>query len=261
MKVIIFCGGMGTRLREETEYRPKPMVPIGERPILWHIMKIYAHYGHKDFILCLGYKGDMIRDYFRNYPWHVCDVTLTLGATTHPEFRTHHAEEDWRVTLANTGENSGTACRLKFVRSYVEPDEHFLLTYGDGVGRIDIPAVIAFHHQRGKICTITGVHPPGRFGELSLDETSLCRGFNEKPQAEGGYINGGFMVCDRRIFEYLPDDPTAMLEQDPIKRITRDGQLAVYRHEGFWQPMDTLSEFNLLNRIWKTGEAPWKLWP
>jgi len=260
MKVVILCGGRGTSLREETEFRPKPMLPIGNRPILWHIMKTYAHHGHKDFILCLGYKGDMIRDYFRNYLWNTCDTTLRLGVDPEIRFHTRHDEEDWNVTLAETGENSMTAYRVRLIEKYLGDDDTFLLTYGDGVGNIDINASISFRRDSGQICAMTAVHPPGRFGELGMDQTGLVRGFNEKPQAEGGYINGGYMVCNRRIFAYLPDDPGMMLEQAPMRQLTADGQLAAFRHEGFWQPMDTFQEFNLLNNLWKKGNAPWKVW-
>jgi len=260
MKVVILCGGRGTRLREETEYRPKPMLPIGNRPILWHIMKTYAHHGHKDFILCLGYKGDMIRDYFRNYLWNTCDATLRLGIEPHTQFHTRHDEEDWSVTLADTGENSMTAYRVRLIEKYLGNDDTFLLTYGDGVGNMDINGSIAFHKKSGQICAMTAVHPPGRFGELGLDDSGRVHGFNEKPQAEGGYINGGYMVCSRKIFNYLPDDAGIMLEQDPMRKLTAEGQLAAFRHEGFWQPMDTFQEFTLLNSLWEKGKAPWKVW-
>jgi glucose-1-phosphate cytidylyltransferase len=260
MKVVILCGGRGTRLREETEFRPKPMLPIGNRPILWHIMKTYAHHGHKDFILCLGYKGDMIRDYFRNYLWNTCDATLRLGIEPETRFHTRHDEEDWTVTLADTGENSMTAYRVRLIQKYLGDDEAFLLTYGDGVGNIDINGSIRFHQKSRQICAMTAVHPPGRFGELGLDDDGRVHGFNEKPQAEGGYINGGYMVCSRRIFDYLPDDPGVMLEQDPMRKLTAEGQLAAFRHEGFWQPMDTFQEFTLLNSLWEKGNAPWKVW-
>ena len=260
MKVVILCGGKGTRLREETEFRPKPMLPIGERPILWHIMKTHAHYGFKEFILCLGYKGEMIKEYFRNYLWNTCDTTLLLGRDPEAIFHTRHTEEDWRVTLADTGEESMTAYRIHLVRKYLEQDESFLLTYGDGVGSIDIPGSIEFHRSSGKICTLTAVHPPGRFGELGLNEDFTIRGFNEKPQTEGGYINGGYMICHRRMFDYLTDDPKMMLEQDPLQNLLADDQLAAFRHQGFWQPMDTLQEFRLLNTLWSEGKAPWKVW-
>ena len=259
MKVVILCGGKGTRLREETEFRPKPMVPIGNRPILWHIMKIYARHGFKDFVLCLGYKGDMIKDYFRNYQWHTCDTTLRLGRHPAVQFHNCHTEEDWSVTLADTGENSMTAYRVRLIQKYLGDEDTFLLTYGDGVGNIDIPASITQHRQSGKTCTITAVHPPGRFGELSLNGASV-RGFNEKPQTEGGFINGGYMVCSRRIFDFLPDDPGMMMEQSPMQDMAAASALGAYQHTGFWQPMDTYQEFVLLNRLWDSGQAPWKTW-
>jgi glucose-1-phosphate cytidylyltransferase len=260
MKVVILCGGKGTRLREETEFRPKPMLPIGNRPILWHIMKTYAHHGHKDFILCLGYKGEMIKDYFRNYLWNTCDVTLTLGRQPATTFQNRHTEEDWRVTLADTGENSMTGFRVRLVEKYLGDDTEFLLTYGDGVGDINIAASIDQHRQSRAVCTITAVHPPGRFGELTTDPDGAVLGFNEKPQTEGGLINGGFMVCSRRLFQYLPDDPQMMLEQTPLKTVAAEGGLGAYLHRGFWQPMDTMQEFSLLNRLWNEGKAPWQVW-
>lgn len=260
MKVVILCGGKGTRLREETEFRPKPMVPIGNRPILWHIMKYYAHFGHKDFILCLGYKGEMIKDYFRNYLWNTCDVTLSLGRETSPRFHSRNGEEDWNVTLADTGEHSMTAYRIRSIRHYLGSDDTFLLTYGDGVGNIDIPGSIAHHRSNGRVCTVSAVHPPGRFGELGIEDDTTVHGFNEKPQAEGGFINGGYMVCSSSIFDYLPNDPTMMLEQAPMKKLTAEGELAAFKHDGFWQPMDTFQEFGLLNKLWEDGQAPWKVW-
>jgi glucose-1-phosphate cytidylyltransferase len=260
MKVVILCGGKGTRLREETEYRPKPMLPIGSRPILWHIMKMYSAQGHRDFVLCLGYKGDMIKDFFRNYQWHTCDTTFRLGRSQLARFHSRHTEENWTVTLADTGENSLTAYRVRQIKKYIGTDRTFLLTYGDGVGNIDIAKSIRHHKKAGAVCTITAVHPPGRFGELSLDDQGNVVAFNEKPQAEGGYINGGFMVCDRSVFEYLPDNPGMMLEQQPMKEMTAAGRLSAYLHEGFWQPMDTFQEFTLLNKLWDTGSAPWKSW-
>ena len=247
-------------MREETEYRPKPMFPIGNRPILWHIMKTYAHYGHRDFVLCLGYKGDMIKDYFRNYLWHTCDTTLMLGRKPAVKFHNNHDEEDWSVTLADTGENSMTAYRIRLIQKYLGDDDTFLLTYGDGVADIDIPASIAHYRRSGKVCTLAAMHPPGRFGELGLDGDNAVQGFNEKPQAEGGFINGGYMVCSRRLFDYLPDDPGMMLERAPMKQLTADGQLSAYKHNGFWQPMDTYQEFSLLNQLWESGNAPWKVW-
>jgi glucose-1-phosphate cytidylyltransferase len=202
----------------------------------------------------------MIKDYFRNYLWNTCDTTLTLGRQPEVEFHNRHDEEDWKVTLAETGEGSMTAYRVRQIQKYVQGDDAFLLTYGDGVGDINIPALLAHHRATRKVCTLTAVNPPGRFGELQLAADGLVRGFNEKPQAEGGKINGGFMVCDPRIFDYLPDDPGVMLEHAPAKRLTAEGQLSAYCHQGFWQPMDTFQEAQYLNRLWDAGQAPWKIW-
>ncbi|MDD2762735.1 MAG: glucose-1-phosphate cytidylyltransferase [Opitutaceae bacterium] len=259
MKVVILCGGKGTRLREETEFRPKPMVPVGRRPILWHILKIYSHFGHRDFVLCLGHRGDIIKEYFRNYRWHASDVTLTLGRKPAVEFHEAPADEDWRITFADTGEQAQTADRVRRIQRYLGDETEFMLTYGDGVGDIDLTALLAHHRRSGKICTITAVRPPGRFGELTLSGDSQVTAFNEKPQTEGGYINGGFMVFSRRIFEHL-SDTSEMLEQGPLKRLVQAGQLNAYRHDGFWQPMDTSQELTLLNQLWDSGRAPWKIW-
>jgi glucose-1-phosphate cytidylyltransferase len=261
MKTVILCGGKGTRLREETEFRPKPMLPIGERPIVWHIMKTYASHGYKDFVLCLGYKGEMIVDYFRNYSWNSSDITLDLGNPDSVRFQKNtHDESDWKITLAFTGLESMTAYRIRLIKKYIGDDEEFMLTYGDGVSNVDIDALVEFHHKSGKVCTLTGVHPPGRFGQLSVADGSLVTQFSEKPQAEGGYINGGYMVCNKRMFDYLPEDPGMMLEDSPMRTMTADRQLAVFRHEGFWQPMDTFAEFNYLNKLWTENKAPWKIW-
>ena len=260
MKVVILCGGKGTRLQNETEFRPKPMLPIGERPILWHIMKTYSHYGFNEFVLCLGYKGEMIKEYFRNYLWNICDTTLCLGRDPKAEFHTMHNEEGWKVTLADTGEDSPTGDRVYRIRKYLDADDTFLLTYGDGVGNIDIPASIRFHQEKGKICTVTAVHPPGRFGELSLNDDSTVCGFNEKPQTESGYINGGYMVCSRSLFRYLEGPTGVILEEEPLQKLAAEGQMAAYKHEAFWQPMDTYREFLLLNNLWNGGNAPWKVW-
>jgi glucose-1-phosphate cytidylyltransferase len=260
MKVVILCGGKGTRLREETEYRPKPMVPIGGRPILWHIMKYYAHFGHKDFILCLGYRGDMIKEFFRNYSWNVCDVTLSLGRHPAARFHGHHDEEDWTVTLTDTGAESMTAYRVRQAQRYLNPGEPFLLTYGDGLSTIDVNASIARHDLAGRTLTVSAVHPTGRFGSLSIDEQGRIHRFDEKPQMEAAYVNGGFMVCSHRVFDYLPDDPTVMLERQPMDALLRDQQLHSYRHEGWWQPMDTYQEMQYLDSLWAQGKAPWKVW-
>jgi len=260
MKVVILCGGKGTRLREETEFRPKPMVPIGGRPILWHIMKTYAHFGHKEFILCLGYKGDMIREYFRNYLWNTCDTTLMLGRSPAVQFHNSHGEEDWKVHLADTGEGSMTAYRVRQIQRYIPRGESFLLTYGDGLSNIDINATIKAHQASGKICSISAVHPAGRFGALRIEENGSIHAFIEKPQFEDAYVNGGYMVCDPRVFDYLPDDPGMMFERKPMEDLVRDGQLHAFKHEGFWQPMDTYQESQHLNLLWAENKAPWKIW-
>jgi glucose-1-phosphate cytidylyltransferase len=260
MKVVILCGGKGTRLREETEYRPKPMVPIGKQPILWHIMKYYAHFGHREFILCLGYKGEIIKDYFRNYLWNTCDITLSLGRKATTVFHEHHNEEDWSVTLADTGAESMTAYRVKLIQRYIPKDEPFLLTYGDGLSTIDVNASIQNHQASGKVCTISAVHPAGRFGSLTIGDNGAIHTFNEKPQVESAYVNGGYMVCDYKMFDYLTDDPGIMLERAPMDRLVENSQLHAYRHEGFWQPMDTYQEQQYLNRLWEEKKAPWKVW-
>ncbi|HEX3988981.1 MAG TPA: glucose-1-phosphate cytidylyltransferase [Verrucomicrobiae bacterium] len=261
MKVVILCGGKGTRLREETEYRPKPMVPIGNRPILWHIMKIYAAHGFKEFILCLGYKGEIIKDFFRNYHWMTSHVTLRFGPQADVQFHNHHDEEDWTVTLADTGEETLTAGRIRRIKQFIGDDSEFFLTYGDGVGNINIRAALEFHRKHGKHLTVTAVRPPGRFGELGIGVGGAVREFNEKPQVAEGRINGGFFVASRAIFDYLDDSAdNVMFEQKPVQSIARDGQLMAFAHDGFWQPMDTFSEYSLLNRLWAEGNAPWKIW-
>ena len=257
MKVVIFCGGLGTRLREETEFRPKPMVPVGERPILWHIMKTYAHHGHKDFILCLGYKGEVIKEYFRNFHWNTSDVTLRLGAKPQIKYLSQHDEEDWTVTLIDTGQATQTGGRLKRALPYVDGDT-FLLTYGDGVTDSDINASIAFHQRHEKIVTMTAVQPAGRFGDIHLASDTVTA-FQEKPERQSNFINGGFFVLNRRIGDYLTDD-TCVFEQGPLNKLAAEGQLRAYRHTGFWQCMDTYREQQLLTNMWNSGNAPWKVW-
>ena len=257
MKVVILCGGLGTRLREETEFRPKPMVPIGERPILWHIMKIYAHYGHKEFLLCLGYKGEAIKDFFRNYQWHTSDVTLRLGARPQIKYHTQHDEEDWSVTLVDTGQATMTGGRLARVLRFIEEDT-FLLTYGDGLINSDINAEIAFHHAQKKIVTLTAVQPASRFGDLDLTGTSV-NAFKEKVEKQAAFINGGFFVVNKRIGAYLTGDD-CVLEQEPLTRLAGEGQVAAFTHTGFWQCMDTYREQQLLANLWNSGQAPWKVW-
>ncbi len=256
MKTVILCGGKGTRLREETEYRPKPMVPIGSRPILWHIMNRFSRFGYSDFVLCLGYKGEVIKEYFRNFKWNTHDVTVSLNTPGRPEFHGGEATANMRVTMCDTGLEAPTGARISSVRHLVGSSP-FFLTYGDGVGNVDLAKLLAHHKKSKAICTITAVHPPGRFGEVAFRENGSVASFNEKPQTEGGYINGGFMVCDPAIFEYLPKDRPAMLEEEPLRRLAAAGKLAAYKHEGFWQPMDTYQEFTLLNRLWAEGKAPW----
>jgi glucose-1-phosphate cytidylyltransferase len=260
MKVVILCGGKGTRLREETEYRPKPMVPIGGQPILWHIMKTYAHQGFREFVLCLGYKGEMIKDYFRNYFWNRSDVTLSLGIEPEIRFHGSHSEEDWTVTLADTGEETMTAFRVQSVRRYLPPDQPFMMTYGDGVADIDLHALLDAHRRAGKICTLTAVHPAGRFGNMRIGDDGSIYTFTEKPPQEAGYVNGGFMVCELGLLDYLGNDPRTMLEREPLERLAQIGQLNCHKHEGFWQPMDTYQEMQMLNALWIKDQAPWKTW-
>ena len=257
MKVVILCGGMGTRLREETEFRPKPMVPIGGRPILWHIMKHYAHHGHKDFVLCLGYKGDIIKEYFRNYHWNTSDVTLRLGRVPKITYHNRHDEEDWTVTLLDTGAQTQTGGRLKRALKFVE-DENFLFTYGDGLTDSDINASIKFHKKQGGVATLTAVLPSGRFGELALDGATITS-FHEKPEKESTFINGGFYVMSSKIAKHLDNDD-CILERAPLEHLAKAGQLRAYRHDGFWQCMDTYREQQLLEGMWNSGKAPWKIW-
>ncbi|MFT6619145.1 MAG: glucose-1-phosphate cytidylyltransferase [Limisphaerales bacterium] len=257
MQVVILCGGLGTRLREETEYRPKPMVPVGGRPMLWHIMKLYAHYGHKDFILCLGYKGDVIKDYFRNYNWNTSDVTLTLGQNPKIRYHNTHEEEDWTVTLLDTGQETQTGGRLKQALEHVR-DDTFLMTYGDGVSDHDINASIEFHQQHDSLATVTAVQPSGRFGELAMDGDTITA-FKEKPERESIYISGGFFVFEKSVGNYLKGD-NCILEKQPMEEITSSGQLRAFKHHGFWQCMDTYREQQMLDGMWNAGNAPWKKW-
>ncbi len=259
MKVVILCGGQGTRIRGVSEDTPKPMVEIGNRPILWHIMKGYAQQGFKEFILCLGYKGHRIREYFLNYQARVSDVTLTLGDRDSLTFHQRHGEADWRVTLADTGLESLTGRRIKAIERYLGNDPDFMLTYGDGVADVDLHALAAFHAAHGAAMTVTGVRPPGRFGELAFDAEGRVSEFNEKPQATEGWISGGFFVCKRALFHHLGPG-NVMLEQEPMRAIQAAGEMRVYRHYGFWQCMDTPRDHRLLNGLWESGEAPWKTW-
>ena len=256
MQVVILCGGRGTRMGAESEVLPKPMVPIGERPILWHIMKRYAAFGHREFVLCLGYKGDVIRDYFLEYEARNNDVTVELGRSGSVVVHGEHDEQGWTVTLAETGPETLTGARVHRVRRYVR-DETFLLTYGDGVCDVDVDALVRFHRAHGRIATVTAVHPPARFGELILDGGRVEQ-FSEKPQVGTGLINGGFFVFEPGIFEYLSSDPRCALEHEPMVRLTRDGELVAYEHRGFWQCMDPVRELTILRDLWASGEAPWR---
>jgi glucose-1-phosphate cytidylyltransferase len=256
VKAVILAGGLGSRLSEETAVRPKPMVDIGGRPMLWHIMKIYAAHGIEDFVICLGYKGYLIKEYFANYYLHNCDVSFDLATG---DMDVHRSEtEPWRVTLVDTGEETMTGGRLKRVLSYVA-GEDFCFTYGDGVSNIDITALIAFHREQGTSATVTAVQPPGRYGALDV-EGGRVREFEEKPRGDGGWTNGGFFVLSPEIGRYLEGDDTVW-EQEPMRALAREEQLACYRHAGFWRAMDTMRDRNDLERLWRSGGAPWQIWP
>ncbi len=255
MKAVILAGGLGSRLSEETAITPKPMVEIGQRPILWHIMKIYSHFGIQDFVICLGYKGYRIKEYFFHYNLHLSDVTIDVrnGITVHQSFA-----ESWRVTLVETGDATMTGGRLKRVLRYLGNDDAFCFTYGDGVADIDIKKLIGFHRSHGKLATITAVQPVARFGSLTIENDQVRR-FKEKPVAEGGFINGGFFVLSPKVIDYIIDD-TTFWEKEPMERLVAEGQLAAYKHRGFWQPMDTLRDRALLEELWASGKAPWRVW-
>lgn len=260
MQTIILCGGLGTRLREETEYRPKPMVNIGNKPILWHIMKIYAHFGFNDFVLPLGYKGDIIKDYFLHYESMNNDVTLELGKPDSVCMHNCHDEAGWKITLSNTGEKTLKGGRLKRVEKYIQGDT-FMLTYGDGVADVDIRKLVDFHNSHGKMVTVTGVRPIARFGELLMKDDQV-QSFQEKPQvsSEGGLISGGFFVFNRRIFDHLTEEESCDLEHGPLEDLASKGELMVYKHHGFWYCMDTLRDMERLNKLWNEGQAAWKVW-
>jgi glucose-1-phosphate cytidylyltransferase len=256
MKVVILAGGLGTRISEETQTKPKPMVEVGGKPILWHIMKIYSHYGVNDFIVCLGYRGYVIKEYFANYFLHTSDVTFDLATN---QVETHRASsEPWRVTLVDTGEKTQTGGRLKRVRQYLG-DEDFCLTYGDGVANVDIAKLVESHRRDGTLATVTAVQPPGRWGLLETRDRRVV-GFREKPEGDGGWVNGGFFVLSPRVLEYIEGDETVW-EQGPLERLAADQQLSAFMHRGFWQPMDHLRDKLYLDGLWTSGSAPWKLWP
>lgn len=260
MKTVILCGGHGTRIRDVADDIPKPMIPIGPLPILWHLMKYYASQGHRDFVLCLGYKGNAIKDFFLNYEAQTRDCTVTLGANKSVVFHTSHEETDWSVTLADTGLETMTGGRIRKVRKYLGEEAHFMLTYGDGVSNVNLDKLLTFHHSHGLILTVTGVRPPGRFGELMSDGNGLVTEFNEKPQATGGRISGGFFVCRRELFDYLDDRENLVFEEEPMRALVRDRQMAIYEHDDFWQCMDTYRDWQLLNRLYAKDKMPWKIW-
>jgi glucose-1-phosphate cytidylyltransferase len=255
MKAVILAGGFGTRISEETHLRPKPMIEIGGKPILWHIMKIYSYYGIKDFVICLGYKGYCIKEYFANYFLHMSDVTFDMCEN---RMEVHHNHcEPWRVTLVDTGLNSLTGGRLNGVANYLD-DEPFCFTYGDGLADVDISALVAYHKEQGLLATMTAIQPPGRYGALDMEGAYIKR-FQEKPKGDGGWINGGFFVLDPKVIDYI-EGPSTTWEKEPLERLAAESQLCAYKHEGFWQAMDTLRDKVKLEDLWESGSAPWKLW-
>jgi len=256
LKAVLLAGGLGTRISEETNVKPKPMIEIGGKPILWHIMKMYSTHGVNDFIVCLGYKGYVIKEYFSNYFLHMSDVTINMRDNTTTIH--NNTAEPWSITLVETGEETMIGGRIKRILPYVAQDEAFCLTYGDGVGDVDISAVIQHHRDAGRLATVTATQPPGRFGAIRYDGDRVL-GFQEKPQGDGGWINGGFFVLSPRVGEYIEGDAT-IWEREPMERLAEEGQLTVHFHEGFWQPMDTLRDKIYLENLWSTGKAPWKTW-
>jgi len=255
MKAVILAGGLGSRLSEETVVKPKPLIEIGEKPVLWHIMKIYSAHGIHDFVICLGYKGYLIKEYFSNYFLHTSDVTFDMQKN---EMTVHeHYSEPWKVTLVDTGISTMTGGRLKRVKSYLGEDD-FCFTYGDGVGDVDISAALALHQKEGRLATVTAVQPPGRFGAIEYTDHRVDS-FVEKPQGDGGWINGGFFILSPKVLDYIEQDST-IWEREPMHNLAKDRQMSVYFHDGFWQPMDTLRERELLEKLWLSGKAPWKMW-
>jgi glucose-1-phosphate cytidylyltransferase len=256
--VVILAGGMGTRMREATESLPKPMVDIGGKPILWHIMKLYSHYGHRRFIICLGYKGWQIKEYFLRYREHLSDLTVEVGDSHGVTIHNKPAEENWKVTLAETGLTSGTGARLRLVRDYIDTDT-FMYTYGDGIGSVDIASLLECHRSHDRIGTVTGVPPTSRYGEMRIEGGAVAE-FDEKPTRPPGFVNGGFFTFQREFLDYLDDTPELMCERGPLQSLARDEQLAVFRHDGFWMGMDTYREYTELNALWVNDEAPWHVW-
>jgi glucose-1-phosphate cytidylyltransferase len=255
MKVVILAGGLGTRMQEETELRPKPLVSIGGQPVLWHIMKIYSHFGFNDFIICLGYKGYLIKEYFENYSLHMSNITIDMVAGRTEVHQ--NSAEPWRVTLVDTGPSTMTGGRIRRIADFLDEDT-FCLTYGDGVGSVDISKLLAFHRQHGRKATLTAARPPARFGALRL-ENNRVSAFEEKPIGDNAYINGGFFVLERSVVDYISGDET-IWERDPMERLAREGDLFAFQHDGFWQPMDTVRDRTYLEELWSSGRAPWKVW-
>lgn len=256
MKIVILAGGYGTRIRDVADDIPKPMIPIGPYPILWHIMKSYAHFGYKEFVICLGYKGQVIKDFFLNYEAYTRDFTISFGSGGGVAYHSSHGESDWKVTLADTGTRSMTGARISRIRDYVQGKD-FMLTYGDAVSDVDLEKLLTFHKSHGKILTVTGVRPPGRFGEMVGEANGRIVEFNEKPQATAGRISGGFFVARPELFSYLDDREDLVFEQGPIRQLVMDRQLMMFEHDGFWQPMDTSREYQLLNSLYEAGNMPW----
>lgn len=257
IKVVILCGGFGTRLREETELKPKPMVEIGGMPILWHIMKTYAHYGFNEFVLCLGYKGEVIKEYFYHYEILSNDFTIELGSKN-IEIYPGHSEKGWKVTLVDTGLNAMTGARIKRIEKFIDSDI-FMLTYGDGVTDLNIKDLLNFHKNHGKIGTVTGVTPPSRYGELLIEKDHVVS-FKEKSKTSNGSINGGYFIFNKKFFNYLKDEDTCVLEKEPLEKLVADRELKVFQHKGFWQCMDTYRDYKYLNDLWEKGGSPWKTW-
>ena len=256
MKVVILAGGLGTRLSEETAVKPKPMIEVGGKPIIWHIMKLYSHYGINDFIICCGYKGYILKEYFSNYFLHMSDVTFDLGLN---QVHVHEKRsQPWKVTLVDTGDDSMTGGRLRRVKKYLDDEDVFCLTYGDGIGNIDISKLIKFHKSHDKLATLTATYPPGRFGALNIQNQQV-KNFTEKPRGDGGMINGGFFVLSPKAIDYIDGDAT-IWEREPLSNLAKDGQLMAYEHNNFWQPMDTMRDKIYLNELWSSGSAPWKIW-
>lgn len=260
MKVVILCGGQGTRIRDVADNIPKPMIPVGNYPILWHIMKYYSLFGHNEFILCLGHQGKAIKEFFLNYEINTNDFTLTLGQKDAVTFHNKIDEQDWKITFAETGEKTMTGGRVKKIEKFIGEDQTFMLTYGDGLSDVNINQLINFHNSHGRVLSLTGVRPAGRFGEIMCKSDGTIVEFNEKPQATEGRINGGFFICDKRLFDYLDDRDDLVFEQEPMRSLVNEKQLMQYNHDGFWQPMDTYREYMLLNSLYEKNKAPWKKW-